>query len=462
MRPSLLSDDIQKTLLRLSGPMVLGMLGLIIFNLVDTYFVSKLGTNQLAALSFTFPVVLVVGSIALGIGQGTASVVARAAGAGDRKKLVRYATDSLTLGTLVVLLFVIVGLMTIDPLFYALGAKEPVMPYIRDYMKIWYLGMVFVVIPMVGNNSLRALGDTKIPSMVMVVAAVANSVLDPIMIFGLGPFPAMGVRGAALATVISRCITFVVALYLLIKRERIVSLAPVPFKEILGAWKEILYIGVPNAFTKMVQPLGIGIITKLLASIGLYAVAAYGVASKVERFALIFIMSLAVVITPFVGQNYGARKFERVKKGIRIAYKLSILSSLPVYAVLFISAPFIAKIYSQDPAVVSAFVFYIRTVPLFYGLYGIIQISIAVFNAINRPFQGALVSMIQMFVIYVPIAYLVRDILGYQGIFLALCLSYTVAAFLGYKWSNKALCCDEDKLVEEAESKELDSHDGSM
>jgi putative MATE family efflux protein len=442
--------------------MVLGMLGLIIFNLVDTYFVSKLGTNQLAALSFTFPVVLVVGSIALGIGQGTASVVARAAGSGDRKKLVRYATDSLTLGTLVVLLFVIVGLMTIDPLFYALGAKDPVMPYIRDYMKIWYLGMVFVVIPMVGNNSLRALGDTKIPSMVMVVAAVANSVLDPIMIFGFGPFPAMGVRGAALATVISRCITFVVALYLLIKRERIVSLAPVAFKEILSAWKEILYIGVPNAFTKMVQPLGIGIITKLLASIGLYAVAAYGVASKVERFALIFIMSLAVVITPFVGQNYGARKFERVKKGIRIAYKLSILSSLPVYAVLFISAPFIAKIYSQDPAVVSAFVFYIRTVPLFYGLYGIIQISIAVFNAINRPFQGALVSMIQMFVIYVPIAYLVRDVLGYQGIFLALCLSYTVAAFLGYKWSNKALCCDEDKLVEEAETKELDSHDGSM
>ncbi len=462
MRPSLLSDDIQKTLLRLSGPMVLGMLGLIIFNLVDTYFVSKLGTNQLAALSFTFPVVLVVGSIALGIGQGTASVVARAAGAGDRKKLVRYATDSLTLGTLVVFLFVIIGLLTIDPLFYALGAKESVMPYIRDYMKIWYLGMVFVVIPMVGNNSLRALGDTKIPSMVMMVAAVANSVLDPMLIFGFGPLPAMGVRGAALATVISRCITFVVALYLLIKREGIVSLTPVPFKEVLTAWKEILYIGVPNAFTKMVQPLGIGIITKLLASIGLYAVAAYGVASKVERFALIFIMSLAVVITPFVGQNYGAKQFGRVKKGIRIAYKLSMLSSLPVYVILFFSARPIAQIYSQDPAIISAFVFYVRTVPLFYGLYGIIQISIAVFNAINRPFQGALVSMIQMFIIYVPLAYLVRNIWGYQGIFLALCLSYAAAALIGYSWLCKVLNCDEKSRIHEAETKELDSHDTSM
>lgn len=105
MRQSMIDGDVQKTLLKLSGPMVLGMLGLIVFNLVDTYFVSMLGTNQLVALSFTFPVVLVVNSIALGIGQGTASVVSRAAGANDKRKLVRYATESLTLGVLVVLFF---------------------------------------------------------------------------------------------------------------------------------------------------------------------------------------------------------------------------------------------------------------------------------------------------------------------------------------------------------------------
>ncbi len=188
--------------------MVLGMLGLIIFNLVDTYFVSLLGTTELVAISFTFPVVLVVNSIALGIGQGTASVVSRAAGAKDKTKLVRYATESLTLGVMVVLCFVLIGLLTIEPLFTALGADAQVMPYIKSYMEVWYLGMVFVVIPMVGNNSIRALGDTKSPSLVMVVAAVANSILDPMFIFGMGPIPAMGVRGAAIATVLSRCITF--------------------------------------------------------------------------------------------------------------------------------------------------------------------------------------------------------------------------------------------------------------
>ncbi|WP_430886377.1 MATE family efflux transporter [Fusibacter sp. JL216-2] len=439
MRQSLTEGNISKTLLNLSGPMVLGMLGLIIFNLVDTYFVSLLGTTELVAISFTFPVVLVVNSIALGIGQGTASVVSRAAGAKDKTKLVRYATESLTLGVMVVLCFVLIGLLTIEPLFTALGADAQVMPYIKSYMEVWYLGMVFVVIPMVGNNSIRALGDTKSPSLVMVVAAVANSILDPMFIFGMGPIPAMGVRGAAIATVLSRCITFSVALYILVVREKIVTFSYVPLSERYRAWKDILYIGVPNALTKIIQPLGIGVITRLLATEGLYAVAGYGVASKVERFALIFIMSLAVVMTPFVGQNFGAGKLDRVKKGINVSIKLALWSSLVVYIVLFIAGGHIGAIYSDDPQVIEALVFYLRTVPLFYGAYGIIQITMSVLNAINRPFQAALISLTLMFVIYIPLASVSRTVWGYQGIFLALALSYFVVAIISLFWLKRTI-----------------------
>lgn len=439
MRQSLTEGNISKTLLNLSGPMVLGMLGLIIFNLVDTYFVSLLGTTELVAISFTFPVVLVVNSIALGIGQGTASVVSRAAGAKDKTKLVRYATESLTLGVMVVLCFVLIGLLTIEPLFTALGADAQVMPYIKSYMEVWYLGMVFVVIPMVGNNSIRALGDTKSPSLVMVVAAVANSILDPLFIFGMGPIPAMGVRGAAIATVLSRCITFSVALYILVVREKIVTFSYVPLSERYRAWKDILYIGVPNALTKIIQPLGIGVITRLLATEGLYAVAGYGVASKVERFALIFIMSLAVVMTPFVGQNFGAGKLDRVKKGINVSIKLALWSSLVVYIVLFIAGGHIGAIYSDDPQVIEALVFYLRTVPLFYGAYGIIQITMSVLNAINRPFQAALISLTLMFVIYIPLASVSRTVWGYQGIFLALALSYFVVAIISLFWLKRTI-----------------------
>lgn len=439
MRESMIEGDVQRTLLRLSGPMVLGMLGLIIFNLVDTYFVSMLGTNQLVALSFTFPVVLVVNSIALGIGQGTAAVVSRAVGAKDKDKLVRYATESLTLGVFVVLCFVLIGLATIDPLFRAMGADEVVMPYIKEYMSIWYLGMVFVVIPMVGNNSIRSLGDTKTPSIVMLIAAVANSLLDPVFIFGWGPVPAMGVRGAAIATVFSRCITFSVALYILIIRERIVSVKPVPVKVRLKAWKDILYVGVPNAATKIIQPLGIGVITRLLATEGLYTVAGYGVASKVERFALIFIMALAVVMTPFAGQNYGAGKLDRVSDGIKSAIKLSFWSSLVVYGVLFVSCETIGRLYSDDPKVISALVFYLRTVPLFYGAYGIIQIVISVLNAMNKPFHAAFISLSFMFLVYIPLATLSRELWGYHGIFLSLAASYVVVSVMSFYWIKRTI-----------------------
>lgn len=430
MRQSMTEGNVRKLIIKLTGPMVLGMLGLIIFNLVDTYFVSKLGTTQLIALSFTFPVVLVINSIALGIGQGTAAMVSRAAGAKNKEKLVQYATESLTLGVVVVVIFVLVGLFTIDPLFKSLGATSEVMPYIKEYMEIWYLGMVFVVIPMVGNNSIRALGDTKIPSLVMLIAAVANSILDPIFIFGFGPVPGMGVRGAAIATVISRMTTFSVALYILVYREKIVAIRRTSWKQRWSAWKDIMYIGVPNTTTKIIQPLGISIITRLLSTEGLYTVAAYGVASKVERFALILVMSIAVVMTPFTGQNFGAGHMDRVQEGVKASFIFVLTSSIIVWLFLFVFGRSIGEIYTSDPDVLNTIIYYLQTVPIFYGAFGIIQISVSVLNGMNMPFKGAMLSISQMFLIYIPLAFIVRPWYGYKGIFGALSFSYLAISLL--------------------------------
>lgn len=150
-------------------------------------------------------------------------------------------------------------------------------------------------------------------------------------------------------------------------------------------------------------------------------------------------MSLAVVMTPFVGQNFGAGKLDRVKKGINVSIKLALWSSLVVYIVLFIAGGHIGAIYSDDPQVIEALVFYLRTVPLFYGAYGIIQITMSVLNAINRPFQAALISLTLMFVIYIPLASVSRTVWGYQGIFLALALSYFVVAIISLFWLKRTI-----------------------
>ncbi len=420
--------DIKRLLFKLTLPMMFGMFGLIAFNLVDTYFVSRLGTDELAALTFTFPVVLVINSISLGIGTGTLSVLSRAIGKGDHGEIASYATDSLSLGVIVTGIFVVAGFATIEPLFALLGASGQVMPYIKDYMSIWYAGVVFVVIPMVGNNSMRALGDTKTPGIVMMIAAIVNTALDPIFIFGWGIVPGMGVSGAALATVLSRMTTFSVAMYVLVWRDGIVSFRNITVRRTFASWKRILFIGVPNALTRIVQPLGIGIITGILSTYGIEAVAGFGVAAKIERFILIPVMALSVVMTPFVGQNYGAGRCDRVRKGMSASFRFSMALMLAMYAVLALSAKNVALLFSDDQNVVSVIVLYLRLVPLGYGAYGVLRISVSVMNALHKPFKAAAVMIAQMFFVYIPLALAGSRMFGLTGVFGALLFSYMISA----------------------------------
>jgi Na+-driven multidrug efflux pump len=142
---------IRPILVRLTIPMLFGIVGMVVFNLVDTIFIGRLGTNELAALSFTFPVVMVITSLGLGLGTGASSLISHAIGVGNRNRVQRITTDSLVLSLLIVIIFASVGYFTIDPLFKALGATPEIIKHIRAYMEIWYLGVPFVIIPMVGN-----------------------------------------------------------------------------------------------------------------------------------------------------------------------------------------------------------------------------------------------------------------------------------------------------------------------
>ncbi|MGC9311673.1 MAG: MATE family efflux transporter, partial [Sediminispirochaetaceae bacterium] len=171
VRAKLTEGAVGPMLVRLTIPMIFGILSMALYNIVDTFFVGRLGKEQLAALAFTFPVVMVVQSISHGIGMGTSAVVSRALGARNREAVRRYATDSLVLGLLIVGVCAVAGLLTIEPLFRLLGAGEEILPYIEEYMSIWYLGMIFVVVPMIGNNSIRATGDTKTPGTIMLIGA---------------------------------------------------------------------------------------------------------------------------------------------------------------------------------------------------------------------------------------------------------------------------------------------------
>ncbi|RKX73271.1 MAG: MATE family efflux transporter, partial [Spirochaetes bacterium] len=341
-----------KLLIRMTIPMIFGIVSMGLYNIVDTFFVGQLGKEQLAALAFTFPVVLVVQSLALGIGMGTAAVVSRALGERNQKAVQRFATDSLILGLLIVGIFAAIGLATIDPLFRLLGAEGIILNYIHQYMSVWYPGMMFVIVPMIGNNSIRATGDTRTPGTVMVIGAVVNAIMDPLLIFGLGPFPALGITGAAAATLIGRSVTFTVALYVLIVREKLITFKLPRLKEIMFSWGQVLYIGIPNAATKMIVPLGAGVVTRILAQYGPEVVAGYGVATRIEFFSLAVINALSSVIGPFIGQNIGAGLTDRVKEGFKKSELFCLLIGGFLFLLFLFSGAIIAGLFNDNPQVV--------------------------------------------------------------------------------------------------------------
>ncbi len=423
MKSQLTEGQVSIQLLKLSLPMVWGILSVLAFSLADTYFVAQLGTNELAAIGFTFPVVTVLGSIAMGLGTGVSSVVARVIGKGDRLQVQRLTTDSLLLSLLIVGIFSTLGLNTIDPLFSSLGAKPELLPLIRDYMSIWYLGMVFLVVPLIGNNALRACGNTLVPSLIMTLAAGMNILLDPLFIFGWGPIPALGLQGAAIASMISRIGILIASLAFLHFQERMLIFKLPSLKTLIKSWRSLMSVGLPAVATNLISPLSIGFATSLMAQYGTEAVAGFGLASRIEALALIIPLALSASIGPFVGQNWGAQQYGRVKRSLHLSFLFCLSWGGLVAVLLGTMAPAIAAWFDCDPGVVSSATTYLTLVPVSYGALGIVFTASSALNGLGKPMLALGMSLFRLLLLYMPLAYLGSQLFGIFGIFGATCLS---------------------------------------
>jgi putative MATE family efflux protein len=419
--------------------MVVGALGIVMFNLVDTFFVGRLGAEQLAAMSFTFPIVLVAGSVAAGLGVGASSTVSRALGAGDRSDAIRLTTHAQGLAFIIVLSLALAGLFPIEPMFTALGAPPTILPFIRDYMVIWYIGMPFVVLPMVGQNVLQATGDTRVPAMIITGAVTLNMILDPVLIFGWGPFAPMGIRGAAVATVIARGSTLIVVWSMLLFREHLLDFR-VMFDRFGASARRVLFVGLPAAATNIALPLSMGIVTRLVAGFGPLAVAGFGVATRVESFALIFTMALAMVFTPFVGQNSGAGRLDRVRDGFAVASVMSIAWGTMAMVVFLAAGSRIAGIFSDSAPVVETATRYLRIVSPSFGVLGVVTVGSAAFNGVNRPLSAAGLAFTRLFLLFVPLALIGRAVGGITGLFTGLAVANVIAGAVAWLRVRSQVC----------------------
>src|SRR5210317_208223 len=301
-RSALLTQGpVGRHLINMTLPMLLGITTMMGQSFIDTWFLGRVGDRALAAYSFGFPILMIVTSIAIGLGAGTSSVVARAIGGDDHERARRLSTDSMILSLLIAAVCTVAGILTIEPLFRLLGAPDDMIPMIREFMTILYLAVPFIVLGMVGTASMRATGDTRLPSKLMIGAAILNVILDPIFIFGLGPVPALGLNGAAIAGFISRGLFFLATLYFLTYRLDLVGFSKPDPLEMRRSWRDILHVGLPAAGTNAIVPIGLTLITAMIADFGPKAVAGFGVASRVESMVLVLYYALSAIIGPFVG-----------------------------------------------------------------------------------------------------------------------------------------------------------------
>lgn len=409
--------DIRRIMHQMTVPMLFGMITLMSFNLVDTFFISMLGTQELAAVSFTFPVTFTVISLAIGLSIGTSAVIAKAHGSGNSSGAKADGLAALWLSAYLVLALSLVGYLSMDPLFRLLGAKEDTLPFIHDYMSWWFGGSVLLITPMIGNAVLRAAGDTKTPSLMMACSGLVNAILDPILIFGFGPIPAMGVEGAAIASVISWSVSFTLILYLIMVRRKLVATGHQPLAEFIKISRRILHIGLPAAGANMLTPLAMAVLTAIMASYGAHAVAAYGVGARIESIACLVVLALSMTLPPFVSQNLGANQLSRIDEAYRLCLSFVMKWQLAVYLLLALTAPWLAAVFSNDEEVRQLICWFIWILPLGYGLQGIVILTNSSLNALHLPMRALSLSIVRLFIFYVPIAWLGGQLFGVIGIF---------------------------------------------
>ena len=432
----LTQGPVGRHLVDMTLPMLLGITTMMAQAFIDTWFLGQVGDRALAGYSFGFPILMIVTSVAIGLGAGTSSVVARAIGARKHGRAKRLVTDSLILSFLITGLVSFVGILTIEPLFLLLGAPPDMIPMIRSFMTILYSGVPFVVVGMVGMSSMRATGDTRLPSKLMIAGAILNVVLDPIFIFGVGPIPAMGLDGAATAGLLARGSIFIGTLYLMLRKLDMVSFKKPDAAELRHSWAEILHVGLPAAGTNAIVPIGMAVITAMIARFGPEAVAGFGVASRIESLVLVIYYAMSAIIGPFVGQNLAAGKEDRIQLSLRLCASFCVSSGLVIAAVLALMSGFLPTLFSSSEEVIGVTRLFLWIAPISYGAYGIVMVVNAAFNGLGNPMPGVVISVTRILALYVPLAMAGMYFYGVAGIFAAYAAANILSGILGYFWAK--------------------------
>lgn len=404
-------------LIQMSVPSIIGMIVATLYNVVDTIFVGRgVGTLAIAGLSVAFPIQMIVMASAQMIGIGAASIISRRLG----KK--EYHKTSSALGTAISSIVIISIIMSALVLAFshsilrAFGASNSIMPYALEYIQLISWGFPFLSISMAGSNLIRAEGKARLAMLTMLLGMILNIILDPIFIMVLD----MGIRGAALATVLSQACSAIWILSLYARNRSLVKIGLNDFRIKWKQLREMVLLGMPN----FVQTSGMSILVLIINNTLLFysgdlAISVYGIINRLLAFIMMPVVGLSQGFQPIAGYNYGAQKYDRVKKSLMItALTATALSSFFYLIVRFFPAGLMG-IFTKDMDLIQSGVHSLRIVSLFIFLMGLQIVFSIYFQAVGKGIHALFLGLSRQFLILIPLVLLFPLFWGADGVWMA-------------------------------------------
>jgi len=423
-------------------PMLVGNIFQQLYNTVDSIIVGKfLGKEALAAVGTSFPIIFLLVSLIMGITMGATILISQYFGAKDMEKVKK------TIDTAYITLFIasiiltIIGLIIGGPILKLMKVPPEIFQQSKEYLDITFIGLI----GMFGYNSmsaiLRGLGDSKTPVYFLIVSSIINIVLDLLFILQFN----MGVGGAAWATIISQGISFVWSVLYLNKNHKVFKINVKAMKFDKDIFYKSVKLGLPGGIQQMVFSLGMMTMQGLINSFGGVTMAAFAAASKIDSFASMPIMNFGAAISTFTGQNIGANKPERVKKGLTTTLIMSTVMSIAISVVLILLGTPLVRLFTNDSSVVAEGLNYLHRVTPFYFVIGAMFIINGVVRGAGEAIFPMIASILSLWLVRLPVAYLLSPSLGSNGIWWAIPIAWTfgfIITFLYFKsgkWKNKAV-----------------------
>ncbi len=433
----LTQGSISLAILRLSFPIIVANILQTAYQVVDTFWVGRLSAEAVAAVSFCFPISFLL--IALGGGLPIAGTVllAQYTGRGDQEATNHVAAQTLLMVFLISLVLAAIGYTLATPMMRLMGAAPDVLPDAVRFFQIAVLGFVFVFAFFAYQALMRGRGIVYPPMVIVFVTVVINFALDPLLIFGWGPFPRLGVAGSALATLCTQALAAGIGLTLMVRGRHGIHLRLRDLPPDFDLMRRIFRIGFPSSIEQSTQALGMTVMTMLVAGFGTMPVAAYGIGVRVMSCALVPAIGLSVATSALVGQNIGANQLARAERTSAISCTLAFVILSVAGLLAFYGAPSIALFFIPEGGeVIGESTVFIRAIALTFGFIGLQQVLTGALRGAGDTVAPMVLAMISLWMLRFPLAYVLsaRTSLHVRGIWYAFPVTTVLSAAMAGYW----------------------------